>query len=101
MLIGKIDVTNDKVIEDSIVSNKESYNVDDCCLVRTTDHFPFGGKIYTPLNAYALNREYPSGFKYILLDIDIPSIELNLLFKLKLLIMLNELLVLSIFNVNQ
>ena len=40
------------------------YNIEDCVLVRTTNHFPFGGIIQTPENANAIMSDYPYGMSY-------------------------------------
>lgn len=70
MLIEEIDLSGLNLDYDSLItSHQEKYNdkelnysIEDCCLIRTTNHFPFGRIIMTPENAYALYRDLPNGF---------------------------------------
>lgn len=51
--IKLIDATNVEIIEDSIDNSNKEYSINDCVIVRTTDIFPFGGIVQTPINGNA------------------------------------------------
>lgn len=48
-----IDATNVEIIEDSLDNSNKEYSINDCVMVRTTDIFPFGGIVQTPINGNA------------------------------------------------
>ena len=56
-----------------------NYSINDCMLVRVTEHFPFGRTIQTPLNANAQVSEYPKNFsdsiKEIVDSLDVSDLE--------------------------
>lgn len=56
--INFIDCSLDEFIDDSCDRKYDSYGLDDCVLVRTTDVFPFGSIIQTPVhgNAYSFDN---------------------------------------------
>lgn len=51
--IKYIDTTNMEITGDSIDYSNKEYTIDDCVLVRTTDIFPIGGIVQTPINGKA------------------------------------------------
>lgn len=53
--ITYLECNSDLCIDDSVLKRNDSYDLDDCVLVRTTDIFPFNGIVETPVhgNAYA------------------------------------------------
>ena len=88
MFIKNIDATSEEYVGDSLCEEHKqhclkwgedyksfnyNYTIDDCCLVRTTLHFPFNGVIKTPKNAFAVSKGEINGIdealSYILDDL--------------------------------
>ena len=70
MFIEEIDAHDESYVKDSLTKTHQDiindysdydYSIEDCVLVRTTNHFPFGGVIKTPINAYAVAKFLPCG----------------------------------------
>lgn len=51
--IKYIDATNIEIIEESLDNSNKEYSTNDCVMVRTTDVFPLGGIVQTPINGNA------------------------------------------------
>ena len=69
MFIEEIDAQNEELNHDSLIHDENyEYSINDLVLVRTTDYLPNNEVIETPDNALAVVREFPEGFKYILMD---------------------------------
>ena len=65
MSITYIDTNKD----DTIVVDKKELSIDDAVLVRTTNFFPFGRVVKTPLSANSIIRFIPSEFESIIVDL--------------------------------